>query len=64
MSRECVVSKMGALKENKPLPQICGAHLVHDKDAGNLGELGQALEHMGAELIPSPLVRDIDKNHN
>lgn len=64
MSRGCVVSKVGALKENKPLPQIWGAHLVHDKDAGDLGELGQALEHLGAELVLSPLVRDIHKNHN
>lgn len=55
---------MGALKENRPLPQIGGAHLVQDKNAGNLGKLGQALEHLGAELVPSPLVRDIHKYHN
>lgn len=29
-----------------------------------MGELGQALEHLRAELVPSPLVRDIHKNHN
>lgn len=59
-----VVREMGALKKNKPFPQRGGTHLVHDKDAGDLGELGQALEHLGAELVPSPLVRDIHKNHN
>lgn len=64
MSRECVVSKVEAWKENKRLHQICGAHLVHDKDAGDLGELGQALEHFGAELVPSPLVRDIHKDYD
>lgn len=50
--------------QSRPLPQVGGAHLVHDKDAGDLGELGQALEHLGTELVPSPLVRDIHKNHN
>lgn len=64
MGRGCVVSQMGVLKENRPLSQIGGAHLVQDKDAGSLGILGQALEHLGAELVPSPLVRDIHKYHN
>lgn len=64
MGRQCVVSEIGVLEESRFLPWIGGAHLVHDKDAWDLGELGQALEHLGAELVPSPLVRDIHKNHN
>lgn len=59
-----VVSEMGALQENRPLPRVGGAHLVHDKNAGDLGELGQTLEHLRAELAPSPLVRDIHENHH
>lgn len=60
----CVVSETGILEGSRFLLRVGGAHLVHDKDAGDLGELGQALEHLGAELLPSPLVRDIHKNHN
>lgn len=56
MGRGCVVSEMGTTKESGLLLQVGGAHLVHDKDARDLGELGQALEHLGAELVPSPLV--------
>ena len=51
-----MVSEMGTMEERRLLIQVGGAHLVHDKDARDLGELGQALEHLGAELIPSPLV--------
>lgn len=58
------VSEIGVLEESRFLPRVGGAHLVHDKDAGDLGELSQALEHLRAELLPSPLVRDIHKNHN
>lgn len=59
-----MVSEMGALQESRLLPRVGGAHLVHDKNAGDLGELGQTLEHLRAELAPSPLVRDIHENHH
>lgn len=47
---------MGTVEESRSHSQVGGAHLVHDKDAGDLRELGQALEHLRAELVPSPLV--------
>lgn len=51
-----MVSEMGPTEESRPLHQVGGAHLVHDKDARDLRELSQALEHLRAELVPSPLV--------
>jgi hypothetical protein len=55
---------MAALEGSRLFPQVNSAYLVQDKDTGDLGELGQTLEQLGTELVPSPLIWDIHKNYN